>query len=113
MSNRTINQSCVPAHPLAMRAKAPVFSTEDGLYENRVGGNSEQSTYPTYPTTFKAYAPTAERNLHPIESTSLLQSIAVPGNDRLMNARQVGQNSESPSAGSATTPRAGRPESAG
>jgi predicted DNA-binding transcriptional regulator AlpA len=89
MSNRTINQSGVPAPPLAMRAKAPVFSTEDGLYVNRVGGNSEQSTYPTYPTPFKAYVPTAERTLHPIESTALSQSVAMPGNDRLMNARQV------------------------
>ncbi len=92
MSKHTFNQNGVAASPLAMRAKAPVFSTEDGLYENRVGGNSEQSTYPTYPTyptTFKAYAPTAESTLHSIESTSLSQSLAVPGNDRLMNARQV------------------------
>jgi predicted DNA-binding transcriptional regulator AlpA len=89
MSNRTINQSAVPAPPLAMRAKAPVFRTEDGLYENRVGGISEQSTYPTYPTTFQAYVPTAERTLHAIEAAALSQSVAMPGNDRLMNARQV------------------------
>ena len=89
MSNRTINQSGVPAPPLAMRAKASVFSTEDGPYENRVGGNSEQSRYPTYPSTFISYVPTAERTLHPIESTALSPSITAPGNDRLMNARQV------------------------
>ena len=76
MSNRTINQSGVPTPPLTMRAKAPVFSTEDGLYENRFGGDSEQLTYPTYQTTFKAYVPTAERTLHPIESTALSQSVA-------------------------------------
>ena len=58
MSNRTINQSRVPDPPFAIQAKAPVFSTEDGLYENRVGGHSKQSTYPTYPTTFKPFAPT-------------------------------------------------------
>ena len=89
MSNRIINQSGVPAPPLPIRVKAPVFSTEDGLYENRVGGNSEQSTYPTYPTTFKAYVPTGKRTSHTIESTALSQSVAMPGNDRLMNARQV------------------------
>ena len=89
MSNRTINQSGVHAPPLAMRAKAPAFSTEDGLYENRGGGHSEQSTYPTYPTTLKAYVPTAERTLHPIEPIAMSQSVAMPGNDRLMNARQV------------------------
>src|SRR5947207_15543727 len=83
MSNRTINQSAVPG-PLAMRAKAPVFSTEDGLYENRVGGNSEQSIYPIYPRNFKAYVPTTECTLHPIESTTLSQSIELPGNDRLI-----------------------------
>jgi predicted DNA-binding transcriptional regulator AlpA len=89
MSNHTINHSGVPAPRLAMRAKAPVFSTEDGLFENRVGSNSEQSTYPTYPTTFNAYVPAAERTLHPIESTARSQSVAMSGSDRLMNARQV------------------------
>jgi hypothetical protein len=89
MSNRTINQSSVLAPPLAMRAKAPVCNTEGELYENRVGGNSEQSTYPTYPTTFKAYVPTSGRALDTIESAALSQSVATPGNDRLMNARQV------------------------
>ena len=88
MSNRVMNQSDVSASTLAMRAKANVFSREDQLHENRVAGHSEQSIYP-YPTAFKAYVPTAERTLHPIESTALSQSIAVPGNDRLMNARQV------------------------
>ena len=48
MSNRAINQSGVPALPLAMPSKAPVFSTEDGPCENLVGGNSEQPTYPYY-----------------------------------------------------------------
>jgi hypothetical protein len=89
MSNRIMNQSGVPASPAAMPAKAPFCNSEGGLYENRVAGHSEQSIYPTYPTAFKAYVPTAERTLHPIESTALSQSIAVPGNDRLMNARQV------------------------
>ena len=89
MSSRTINQSSIPAPPLTVRAKAPVFSTEDKLYENRVGGHSEQSTYPTYPTTFKAYVPTAERTLHAIESTARSQPVAMPESDRLMNARQV------------------------
>jgi hypothetical protein len=89
MSNRNIDQSDVAAPPLSMRAKAPVFSTEDGLYENRVGGNSEHSIHPTYPTTFKTYVPTREPTLHPIESTVLSQSVGVSGNDRLLNARQV------------------------
>ena len=89
MSNRTINQSSVPTSSLAMRTKAPVFKTEGELYENRVSGNSEQSTYPTYPTTFKGYVPTGERTLHPIESIALSDSIAVAENGRLMNARQV------------------------
>ena len=89
MSNRIINQSSVPASPLAMRAKAPVFSTEDQLHENRVAGHSELSTYPTYQTTFKPYVPTVDRTMHPIESTAHSQSITAPGNDRLMNARQV------------------------
>ena len=61
MSNRIMNQSVVPASTLAMRANAPVFSTEDRPHENRVGGNSEQSIYPTYSTTLKPYVPTAER----------------------------------------------------
>ena len=89
MSNHTINQSGVPAPPLAIRAKAQGFSTEDRLHENRVGGHSEQSIFPTNPTNFKAYVPTAERTLRPVESTTMSQSVAVPGNDRLMNARQV------------------------
>jgi predicted DNA-binding transcriptional regulator AlpA len=89
MSNRIMNQSGVPASPAAMPANAPFFSTEGGPYENRAGGNSEQSTYPTYSKTFKAYVPTAERTLHPTESTALSQSVTMPGNERLMNARQV------------------------
>ena len=89
MSNRNTNQSGVPASTVAVRANAPVFSTEDRPHENRVSGNSERSIFPTYPTTFKPYVPTAERTLHPIESIAVSQSITVPGNDRLMNARQV------------------------
>ena len=89
MSNRIMNQSGVPASTVLLRANAPVFSTEDRLHENRAGGNSEQPIYPTYPTNFRAYVPTAERILHPIESTALSQSIAAPASDRLMNARQV------------------------
>jgi len=72
-----------------MRANASVFGAEDQLRENRVGGISEHPIYPTYPTTFKAYVPTTERTLHPIESTAPSHSIPLPGNDRLMNARQV------------------------
>ena len=89
MSNRIINQSGVPASPLAIRANAPIFSTEDRLRENHTGGYSEQSIYPAYQTNFKAGVPTAERTLHPIESTALPQSIAGTENGRLMNARQV------------------------
>ena len=94
MSNRTINESGVPAPPLAMPAKASDLSTEDGQYEIRVSDSSKQSTYPTYPiypTALKAYAPTAERTLHPIEATARSQLAAVPENDRLMNARQVAE----------------------
>src|ERR1039457_3438482 len=89
MSNRILNQSAVPVSTITMRAKEPVFSTEDQFHENRVGGISEQSIYPTYPTTFKAYVPSAEHTLHPIESIAHSQSISAHGNDRLMNARQA------------------------
>jgi predicted DNA-binding transcriptional regulator AlpA len=89
MSNRTPNQSSVPASTAALGANAPVFGAEDRLQENRAGGNSVQSIYSNYPTNFRAYIPTAERMLHPIESLATSQSITVPGNDRLMNARQV------------------------
>ena len=89
MSNRIFNQSGDSASPLAMRANAPVFSAEDRLHENRVVGISEQSNYPSYPATFNSYVPTSERTLHQIESTAHSQSITAPGNDRLMNARQV------------------------
>ena len=89
MSNRVINHSGVPASSLAMRANAPALSTEDRPYENSVGGIREHPTYPSYPASFKAYAPIAERTLHRIESTTLSQSINATGNDRLMNARQV------------------------
>lgn len=92
MSNRTIDQLGILAPPLAARAKAPAFfSTEDEAHEKHVGGHSERSIHPTYPTYSKAYVPTAERTLRPIESTIPSQSIAVPGNDRLMNARQVAE----------------------
>ena len=89
MSNRILNQSGAPASSVAMRAKASVFGAEDQLRENRVASHSELSIYPTYQTAFKAYVPTAERTVHPIESAAPSQSIAVPGSDRLMNARQV------------------------
>jgi predicted DNA-binding transcriptional regulator AlpA len=89
MSNRVINQSGVPASTLVTRSQLPIFSTEDRLNENRVGVISEQSIYPPYPASFKAYAPIAERTLHRIESTTLSQSINATVNDRLMNARQV------------------------
>ena len=89
MSNRILSKSADSASPLAMRANSSVFGAEDQLRENRVASHSEQSIYPTYPTTFKAYVPTAERTLHSIESTAPSHSIPMPGNDRLMNARQV------------------------
>jgi predicted DNA-binding transcriptional regulator AlpA len=72
-----------------MRANAPVFNTEVRPHTNRIGDISEQSTYPTYPTNFRPFVPTAERTLHLTESATLSPSITVPGNDRLMNARQV------------------------
>jgi predicted DNA-binding transcriptional regulator AlpA len=89
MSNRVINRSGIAAPTLAMRANAPVFSAEGRPHGNGVGDISEQSNYPTYPTNFRTYVPTAERTLHLFESTTLSQSITVPGNDQLMNARQV------------------------
>jgi predicted DNA-binding transcriptional regulator AlpA len=89
MSNRIMNQPGVPASTLAMRAEAPVFSTEVRLHKNRAGGNSEQSIHPSYPMSYNAYVATSERTAHPIASPALSQSIAMAGNDRLMNARQV------------------------
>jgi hypothetical protein len=89
MSNRVINQSGVPAPGLAMRANAPVCNTERRPRDNRNEDISDQSNYPSYPTNLKSYLPTAERTLHLIEPATPSQSIIVPGNDRLMNARQV------------------------
>ena len=89
MSNRVINQSGAVAPTLAMRANSPVFSSEGRPHGNRVSDFSEQPNYPTYPTNFRTYVPTAERTVHLFESTTLSQSITVPGNDQLMNARQV------------------------
>jgi predicted DNA-binding transcriptional regulator AlpA len=89
MSNRIFNQSGALASSGAMRANSSVFGTEDRLHENRIAGHSEQSIHPAYPTAFRPYVPTAERTLHPVESQALSQSNTVPGNDRLMNARQV------------------------
>ena len=89
MSNRIMNHSGVPASPLAMRAGATVFSTEDRLQENRVGRISEQPICQSYSTTFNRPVPAAEHTLHPIEPTALSQPVTAAGNDRLMNARQV------------------------
>jgi len=89
MSNRVISQSGVTAPTLAMRANAPVFGTEGQPHDTRHEDISEQSNYPTYPTNFKSYLPSPERTLQLIESATHPQSISVPGNDRLMNARQV------------------------
>jgi hypothetical protein len=91
MSNRIINRSGVLAPTITMRANAPVVSTEDRLHEVRAAGFPNQSIYSSDPTTLKTYVPTFERTLHPIESTALSQSVVVPGNDRLMNARQVAE----------------------
>jgi len=57
MSNRVIIQSGVPASLLAMRANAPVFSTEDLPYENPVGGIREHPIYSSFPATFREYVP--------------------------------------------------------
>ena len=89
MSNRIFNQSNAPASSAAMRAKAPVFGTEDRLHENRIAGHYEQPLYSPYSTVPDLRVATSERFSYPIESTPLSQSIAAPGNDRLMNARQV------------------------
>ena len=89
MSNRILSKSADSASPLAMRANASVFGAEDQLRENRFASHSEQSIHPAYPTAFRPYVPTAERTLHPVESPALSHSNTVPGNDRLMNARQV------------------------
>ncbi len=89
MSSRIINRSGAAASPLAMRTNTSIFSVEERLHENRAVGISEQSNYPSYPATFNSYVPTAERTLRQIESKAHSQPMAAPGNDRLMNARQV------------------------
>jgi hypothetical protein len=89
MSNRIVNHSGVAAPTLAMRANSPVFSKEGRPHDNRDEDISEQSNYPTYPTNLKSYLPSTERTLRLVESETPSQSITVPGNDRLMNARQV------------------------
>ncbi len=89
MSNRILSKSADSASQLAMRANASVFGAEEQLRENRVANHSVQSIYPTYPPSYRPFVPTAEHNVHPIESAPLSQSIPAPGNDRLMNARQV------------------------
>ena len=89
MSNRTMSQSGVLASPSAMPSEAHVLSTGDRPNKNPGGVISEESIYPHYPASLNAYAPIAERTLHEIQSTTLSRSIAAPGNDRLMNARQV------------------------
>jgi len=89
LSNRIMNQSGVPASPLAMRANAPVFSTEDRLHENHVGGHSNQFLYSPYATAHDVRVPASDHPRYSIDSLATSQSISVPGNDRLMNARQV------------------------
>ena len=84
MSNRFINQSGVPVSTLA-----PVFRTGDRLNENRVGGISERSLNSPYSTNLDPLTPASDHSCHPIRSTDHSQPIAAPGNDRLMNARQV------------------------
>jgi predicted DNA-binding transcriptional regulator AlpA len=88
MSNRIMNQSSIPASPLAMRANVPVFSTEDRLHENHVSGDSKESLYSPYATALDVCVP-ADHARYSIDSLATSQLIAVPGNDRLMNARQV------------------------
>jgi predicted DNA-binding transcriptional regulator AlpA len=89
MSNRVINQSAVSVSTLAMRAKAPVFGTEDRLHENRVGGISEESLYSPHSTNLDLRALASDHSWYPIGSTDRLQSIEAHGSDRLLNARQV------------------------
>lgn len=81
MSNRIMNQSGIPASPLAMRANLPVSRTEDQLHENRVADHSKHSIYPTYQASFKPHVPNAGRTMYPIESATPSQPVAVPGID--------------------------------
>ena len=60
MSNRVMNRSDVPACTVAMRANAPVFSTEDRPHENRVAGHSEQPLYSPYSTTLDLHVPASD-----------------------------------------------------
>jgi predicted DNA-binding transcriptional regulator AlpA len=89
MSNRVINQSAVSVSTLAMRAKAPVFGTEDRVHENRASGISEQSLYSPHSTNLDPRPPADSHAWYPVASTNRPQSIEAPGGDRLMNARQV------------------------
>ena len=51
MSNRSLNQYLIPAHTVVMRARAKVFSTQDGQDENRVACRFEQPLYTPNSTT--------------------------------------------------------------
>jgi hypothetical protein len=50
MSNRSLNQYRIPAHTVAMRAKARVFNTIGGRDEHRVARHFEQTLYSPYST---------------------------------------------------------------
>jgi len=89
MSNRMFSKSADSASPLAMRSNASVFSTEDRLHENRIAGHFEQPLCSPYSTAPDLRVAASDRFRLSIESTPPSQSIAPPGNDRLMNARQV------------------------
>jgi hypothetical protein len=89
MSNRVISQSGVPVSTLAMRAKAPVFGTEDRFHEHRVGGISEQSPYSPYSANLDLRASASDQSWCATGSTGHSQPIGAPGSDRLLNARQV------------------------
>ena len=89
MSNRIFNKSGTHALSVAMPDRAPVFSTEDRPHENHIAGHFEQPLYSPYSTAPDLRVGASDRFRLPIESTPQSQPIAPPGNDRLMNARQV------------------------
>jgi|ERR1035437_4044714 hypothetical protein len=71
MSNRTMNQSGIPAPTLAMRARAKVFSTQDGRDEDRVACHFEQPLYSPNSTSLDIRVPASDhlRYLRPPDFT--------------------------------------------
>lgn len=72
-----------------MRANAPVFGTKDQLHEDHVGGHSKQFLYSPYATAFDVRVQASDHPRYSTDSLASSQSITVPANDPLMNARQV------------------------